>query len=601
MSEHTTVALPSGHLFADRFTIERLLGRGGMGAVYLSRDLMLDDEVIALKILHRDLCKDERHAKRFLREVQLARRVGHPNVVRTFEVGQYEGQLYFTMEYAAGPNLKDRAPGGIFQPFDLIPLLAQICDGLAAIHELQIIHRDLKPGNIIVTAGDIVKITDFGVARPPRSDLTGHNEVVGSLPYMSPEMWKGVELKPVADLYSLGIMAYELLTGKVPFEDENAAEIMRLHLYETPPRLTEVMPHIPKFLDDWVFSLLEKDPKNRPQSAQEAGDILISLYSPKTDIREKIKLGAQKNRESEPVILQIEDGGSQKSAKQELLISKVLNRPEFRLLGAMTLKVGAHLALMIGLMFVAFMIGGAAKDVLINTPHRAPLTFQNVQYAVMPLLAMALICSAPLLSVSWLRNPGLWGIGPFVYYFFTLLCLGALLATGHTMTLMASGWFKGTFVFEQLALVACAAFRNLFEIAVLNPVGSFYKVSQTKLELIKPADPGFMLSQTYIYYCGFALHILALMRILKRWVARASLWSSLADPLAMLCLGLGGSLPVLAERYNLIVMDKWPLKISFGPMLVESSWFCVIGAAIGWGSFLAIQFIAASKEERRRH
>jgi serine/threonine-protein kinase len=144
-------------------------------------------------------------------------KVTHPNIVRTFDAGSSHGTFFFTMEYAQGITLREKLKAGRIAPYEVAEILAAICDGLSAIHQAEIIHRDLKPGNIIITPEQEVKITDFGVARPGVSDLTGHNEVVGSIAYMPPEVWLNKNVTNLADIYSLGILAYEMLVGEVPF------------------------------------------------------------------------------------------------------------------------------------------------------------------------------------------------------------------------------------------------------------------------------------------------------------------------------------------------------------------------------------------------
>lgn len=261
-------------LFAERYKLVRQLGRGGMGAVYLVQDTMLGDELVALKLLHAELCQNEKHTKRFLREVQLTRRVTHPNVVRTFDVGGVNGRLYFTMEFAEGQTLKERLVESALNPVEAARIIREICRGLAAIHEADIIHRDLKPGNVIIGANGVVKITDFGVAKPGISDLTGFNEIIGSIPYMAPEVWVGRGVGPRADLYALGVIFYETLTGQLPFEGEAPAELMCKHLETLPVAPIVIRQEIPQWCNDLVLALLEKEQTKRPSAAVDLAKIL---------------------------------------------------------------------------------------------------------------------------------------------------------------------------------------------------------------------------------------------------------------------------------------------------------------------------------------
>src|SRR5262245_42206209 len=167
--------ISEGHVISGRYEVERLLGSGGMGAVYLANDRVLEGHKVALKILHDELTQDQELTKRFLREVQLMHQVNHPNVVRTYDVGMEEDCIYFTMEFVSGSPLVDILDGiatsGPVTIERITNLTVQICSGLDAIHRAEILHRDLKPQNIIVMSNDVVKITDFGVARPKNSNL----------------------------------------------------------------------------------------------------------------------------------------------------------------------------------------------------------------------------------------------------------------------------------------------------------------------------------------------------------------------------------------------------------------------------------------------
>lgn len=278
--------------FSERYRLIRLLGEGGMGKVYLAEDTMLGEE-IALKILLRDLSRDEKHAQRFLREVQLTRRVTSPYVVRTFDAGRSSEDLFFTMEYVPGNSLKERIRAGSTDLLENLRIVGEICLGLSAIHQADIIHRDLKPGNVMLSESGVVKIADFGIARPESSELTGLNEVVGSAAYMAPEVWRKQDIGPLADLYSLGVLTYEVLTDRVPFDGESAANIMFSHLQTRPQPPIEVRPDVPLWASDLVMRLLEKRPEARVQSADEVYRI----------ITEKLSRRSRSNCESGPRVL----------------------------------------------------------------------------------------------------------------------------------------------------------------------------------------------------------------------------------------------------------------------------------------------------------
>ena len=267
-------SLPPGAVIALRYTVVRQLGSGGMGAVYLAEDALLNGDHVAVKVLHTSHLEDQNQVARFLREVQLMRRVQHHNVVRTFDVGGDGNLIYFTMEYVEGKQLDQLlGPLGV----DLskaASYIIQMCDALEAIHNAGIMHRDLKPGNVLVEEGDRIRITDFGVARPEVSDITKHNEIIGSVCYMAPEVWLGKKLTPSIDLYSLGIICYELATGRVPFDAETPASLMRLHLDSAvvpPKNINDAVPH---WLNKLTVRLLAKTPEERPRDAREVSDFV---------------------------------------------------------------------------------------------------------------------------------------------------------------------------------------------------------------------------------------------------------------------------------------------------------------------------------------
>ena len=272
MSENQQFAgdvLPVGYMISGRYRIESCLGSGGMGAVYLAHDKVLEGSSVAMKVLHREVAHDENHTKRFLREVQLMHRVNHPNVVRTYDVGKDGDLFYFTMEVAIGVQLEDMLRGGGFEMDRVADLVIQICEGLDAIHAADIIHRDLKPANIILVENRVVKITDFGVARPKSSELTQHNEIIGSVAYIAPEIWLGKPITAATDFYSLGVILYELVTGKLPFEGEEPASLMWMHVKRPPTPPKSVRQDIPNWINQLVLKLLAKSPADRPKSARE--------------------------------------------------------------------------------------------------------------------------------------------------------------------------------------------------------------------------------------------------------------------------------------------------------------------------------------------
>jgi serine/threonine protein kinase len=255
--------------FASRYRLKELLGKGGMGSVYLAVDTILGDEELAIKILNESLTNEEKYQKRFLREIQLTRKITHPNIVRTFDVGKSAQYIYFTMEYLQGESLKDILERGPVPCDTVVTYLKDITKALSAIHEAGIIHRDLKPANVIVSNKKEIKLTDFGLARYGDSDITKHDEVVGSLQYISTELWLGRDFDARADLYSLGVLTYELLTGVVPFDGDTPHDIMRKHIESKPVKPSMIVEGIPEWLEKLTLRMLSKEPKMRPSSAQE--------------------------------------------------------------------------------------------------------------------------------------------------------------------------------------------------------------------------------------------------------------------------------------------------------------------------------------------
>ncbi len=264
----TISELETGATFADRYALERLLGSGGMGKVYLVSDSMLPGEKVALKVLNLELGSQDALIQRFLREVQLTRRVTHRNVVRTFDVGNSAGRLYFTMEVIEGQTLRELVGGQPLPIEEALRFLQQLCYGLAAIHHHDIVHRDLKSSNVIATPDGILKITDFGVARPGASELTGSDELLGSATHIAPETWKSGEATHLSDIYALGVIAYEMVTGILPFDGRTPHELMFKHLKLAPVPPVEINPEVPRWLDSLIIRMLDKDPSMRPASAE---------------------------------------------------------------------------------------------------------------------------------------------------------------------------------------------------------------------------------------------------------------------------------------------------------------------------------------------
>ncbi len=284
MSDSQFVApdpLALGTVIADRYTVEQHIGTGGMASVYLVTDQAQEQKRVALKILHRQFAEDPIYVQRFQREVNLMRKVADKNVAQTYETGEDQGQIFFTMEYVPSESLEKIMDSRSLTERQAAQLTIEVCKGLQAIHRQGIMHRDLKPANILVMEDGAVKIVDFGVARERHSKLTTKSQKVGSVCYMAPEIWLGKTLTPSVDFYSLGVVLYELATGVVPFEHEWPGEVMRQHIEEPVRPPAELNRGLPNWLNELIMRLLSKSPRGRPKSAEEI-IVFVKLYGPLT-------------------------------------------------------------------------------------------------------------------------------------------------------------------------------------------------------------------------------------------------------------------------------------------------------------------------------
>jgi eukaryotic-like serine/threonine-protein kinase len=264
-------SIEAGQVLAGRYRIQRLLGRGGMGAVYLADDEVLH-ELVALKVISSAFSADEAAmAARFRREASAARKVSSPSVIRIHDLGEARpGLLYLSMEYFQGRTLTElMAQRGVVPMKDVIDILQQVCSGLEAAHLAGVIHRDLKPGNVLVGERGAIKIIDFGLATTLVGDhLTATGAILGTPHYMAPEQVRGKAVDVRTDIYSLGAMAYHLVTGRPPFTGENAIAIGFAHLSETPDAPRTLRKDCPPALDAAILAALAKNPSDRPASAK---------------------------------------------------------------------------------------------------------------------------------------------------------------------------------------------------------------------------------------------------------------------------------------------------------------------------------------------
>ncbi len=274
-----------GQLIDNRYKIIRSIGEGGMANVYLAYDTILEREV-AVKILRGDLADDEKFVRRFQREANAASSLKHPNIVEMYDVGEDDGKYFIVMEFINGKTLKSLIKKrGALTLSEVIDIMLQLTSAVACAHDSYIIHRDIKPQNVMILEDGRVKITDFGIAMALNSnELTQTNSVMGSVHYLPPEQANGSGSTIKSDIYSLGILMFELLTGKLPFKGENAVEIAIKQMKEPIPSVVDINPNIPQSIENIILRACAKNPRNRYDSAAEMyEDINTSLDQDRVD------------------------------------------------------------------------------------------------------------------------------------------------------------------------------------------------------------------------------------------------------------------------------------------------------------------------------
>jgi len=288
-----------GQKISDRYQIIKAIGEGGMANVYLAYDTILDRNV-AVKVLRGDLAGDEKFVRRFQREALSASSLTHPNIVEVYDVGEDNGQYYIVMEYVEGRHLKNLIKKrGKLTTSEVIDIMLQIADGMSVAHDSYIIHRDIKPQNIMILENGLVKIMDFGIAMAMNStQLTQTNSVMGSVHYLPPEQANGKGSTLQSDIYSMGIVMYELLTGSLPYKGDNAVEIALKHLKEPLPSIREKLPNIPQSIENIIIKSTAKNPKNRYIDAREMHSDLETCLLESRANEEIIKLPYPENEET---------------------------------------------------------------------------------------------------------------------------------------------------------------------------------------------------------------------------------------------------------------------------------------------------------------
>jgi serine/threonine-protein kinase len=276
--------LPAGYVVGE-YRVDKVLGRGGMGTVYAGVQPVIEKQV-AIKLLNTQFSADENLVRRFVDEARAVNRIRHANIIDIFSFGQIaDGRQYFVMEYLEGKTLAERMEKGDLTGDEMPTFLVQICDALDAAHGENIVHRDLKPENVwIVTpkrGKPFVKLLDFGIAKLLSSgerSTTQTGMVMGTPHYMSPEQCHGKAVDHRTDIYAMGVMLYQLYSGRLPFSGETFAEILAKQIIDTPPPPSKYA-QIPAELDKLIMKCLAKDPAGRPQSAKELGQLLGSILA----------------------------------------------------------------------------------------------------------------------------------------------------------------------------------------------------------------------------------------------------------------------------------------------------------------------------------
>ncbi|MBO4359928.1 MAG: Stk1 family PASTA domain-containing Ser/Thr kinase [Eubacteriaceae bacterium] len=310
----------TGKILDGKYKIIKLVGTGGMARVYKAQDIRLD-RYVAVKVLKEDYAGDEQFVKKFMKEAQAAAKLAHPNIVNVYDVGSEKDLHYIVMELMGGPSLNDYLDEkGVLSAQETVDLIYSIALGLNHAHANNIIHRDIKPHNILMTPSHMPKVADFGIAVAAKSSSGAEDDGLGSVHYVSPEQAKGGVVDERSDLYSLGIMMFEMLTGELPYDGDSPVEVALMHVQNTVPSPRTVNKRIPEGVAQVVLNLTRKDPKDRYQNARALLDALRKLKSdincdiePTYKLDPKEQAARQKNKKNTANIRKGTSKGTSKS------------------------------------------------------------------------------------------------------------------------------------------------------------------------------------------------------------------------------------------------------------------------------------------------
>lgn len=299
-----------GDLLNQRYQLLERLGSGGMAEVYRARDLMLERSV-AIKVLRTNYSSDKEFQERFRQEARAAANLSHPNIVTVHDFGLDNGQLFIVMEHVPGTDLKSLLrKRGRFTVEEAIPLMVQACAGLGYAHRAGLVHCDVKPHNLLITPDHRLKVTDFGIARALSTIRPGDRDDVvwGSPQYFSPEQARGQAPSPASDVYSLGVVLYEMLTGTLPFNATTPDDLAHMHIHSHPHPLGEYLPDIPPMLEQIQSKILSKEPSARYRTADQLGRVLMRFGTLRESMPPQLALTPEAvNRFEEPPVAPIPD------------------------------------------------------------------------------------------------------------------------------------------------------------------------------------------------------------------------------------------------------------------------------------------------------
>ena len=353
-----------GELIDNRYKIVKSIGEGGMANVYLAWDTILERDV-AVKILRGDLADDEKFLRRFQREANSASSLRHPNIVEMYDVGEDSGKYFIVMEYVNGKTLKSLIKKrGALNLTESIDIMMQLASGIACAHDSYIIHRDIKPQNVMILEDGIVKITDFGIAMAlNNSELTQTNSVMGSVHYLPPEQASGSGSTIKSDIYSLGILMIELLTGKVPFKGDNAVEIAIKHMKDQIPSVCKINEKIPQSVENIILKACAKNPKNRYDSVSEMYEDLKTCLDPlRFEEKRHVYKYPENNIENTKTISKLES----REIKNKALNSDDNGKGDKRLNTALIIiGIVCVSIVVIGLLFIFIVSADKTKDVYV--------------------------------------------------------------------------------------------------------------------------------------------------------------------------------------------------------------------------------------------